>query len=92
MRRLTTETKAFDISWAGLARTMSGTRQLVIDLQNEYRRVAEVIQDFDGQNSFAVEGREAGDPAEVYDGYSRVVAITAPGDPGHVRIYLEQEV
>lgn len=92
MRRLTTETKAFDISWAGVAKTLNGTKQLIIDLQNENRRIAEVIQDFDGQRSFAVEGRETGDPVEVYDGYSRVVAITAPGDPGHVRIYLEQEV
>lgn len=92
MRRLTTETKAFDISWAGVAKTMNGTRQLVIDVQNEYRRVAEVIQDFEGQRSFAVEGRENGDPAELYEGYSKVVAITAPGDIGHVRLYMEQEV
>ena len=91
MRRLTTKTKSFEINWAGVAKTMSGKQQLVIDLINEYRRIAEVIQDFDGQKSIAVEGWEDGQPTELYEGYTKVVAITDTGMQGIVRIYMEQE-
>lgn len=91
MRRLRTETKSFEINWAGVTTTMGGKKQLVIDLINEYRRIAEVIQDFDGQKSIAVEGWAEGQPTELYEGYTLVVAITAPGAPGNVRIYMEQE-
>lgn len=91
MRRLTTDAKNFEINWAGVTTTMGGKKQLVIDLINEYRRIAEVIQDFDGQKSIAVEGWAEGQPTELYEGYTLVVAITAPGAPGNVRIYMEQE-
>lgn len=91
MRRLRTETKSFEINWAGVTKTMSGTKQLVIDLINEYRRIAEVIQDFDGQKSIDVEGWADGQPTELYEGYTKVMAIAAPGAPGSVRIYMEQE-
>jgi hypothetical protein len=91
MRRLTTETKSFEINWAGVTTTMGGKQQLVIDLINEYRRIAEVIQDFDGQKSIAVEGWAEGQPTALYEGYTKVVAITDTGMRGIVRIYMEQE-
>lgn len=92
MRELKTGDKSFAITWAGLAKSLSnGRTQLVIDLQNETRRLTDVILDFDRQKTITVKGRTEMDAVEVYQGYSRVTAITAPGDTGHVRIYMEQE-